>query len=184
MRNTTRLAVLVERLLDVSRIVGGRLTLNVEAVDLAQLVEEVLEDVREQAVTTGTDLVLDLRARPVAQVDLLRTEQVLTNLVGNAIKYGAGKPVEVTLDQRGEDAVLTVKDQGIGIAQEDMERIFNRFERVAPSNRYAGLGLGLYISRRVVDAHGGTISVQGAPGAGATFEVTLPLRSRLNPPDA
>jgi signal transduction histidine kinase len=176
MRNTTRLAVLVERLLDVSRIVGGRLTLNREPVDLAEAAADVLEDVKEQAAIAGSDLKLDVRARPRAEVDLLRIEQVLANLVGNAIKYGAGKPVEVTVDQRGEQAVIAVRDQGIGIAAQDLERIFNRFERVAPSNRYAGLGLGLYISRRVVDAHGGTIGVISEEGKGATFEVTLPLR--------
>jgi PAS domain S-box-containing protein len=176
MRNTTRLAVLVERLLDVSRIVGGRLTLNLEPVDLVEAAADVLEDVKEQAAIAGSDLKLEARAHPRAEVDLLRIEQVLTNLVGNAIKYGAGQPVEVVVDQQGEQAVITVHDYGIGIAPQDLERIFNRFERVAPSNRYAGLGLGLYISRRVVDAHGGTISATGAEGKGATFEVRLPLR--------
>ena len=175
MRNATRLAVLVERLLDVSRIVGGRLTLNREPVDLAEAAQDVLEDVKEQAVIAGSELRIDLRARPRAEVDLLRIEQVLTNLIGNAIKYGAGKPVDVTIDQRGESAVIAVRDQGIGIDAENLERIFNRFERVAPINRYAGLGLGLYISRRVVDAHGGIIRVWSEPGQGATFEVTLPL---------
>ncbi|HEY8209015.1 MAG TPA: PAS domain S-box protein [Myxococcaceae bacterium] len=175
MRNTTRLAVLVERLLDVSRIVGGRLTLNLELVDLAEVAADVVEDVKEQAADAESELKLDVRARPKAEVDLLRIEQVLTNLVGNAIKYGAGKPVEVVVDQRDDTAVIIVRDSGIGIAPKDLERIFNRFERVAPSNRYAGLGLGLYISRRVVDAHGGTIGVRSEEGKGAIFEVILPL---------
>jgi len=176
MRNTTRLAVLVERLLDVSRIVGGRLTLNREPVDLAEAAADVLEDVKEQAEIAGSELKLEVRARPRAEVDLLRIEQVLTNLVGNAIKYGAGKPVEVAVDQQGDQAGITVKDSGIGIAPQGLERIFNRFERMAPSNSYPGLGLGLYISRRVVDAHGGTIGVTSEEGKGATFEVRLPLK--------
>lgn len=177
MRNTTRLALLVERLLDVSRIVSGRMTLNREPTDLARVAEDVVEDAKQQAANAGTQLVLDLRAHPRAEVDLLRIEQVLTNLLGNAIKYGAGAPVEITVDQRGSEAVLTVQDHGIGIAAEDRERIFNRFERVAPSTRYGGLGLGLYITRRVVDAHGGSIAVRSEPGQGATFEVTLPLQA-------
>ncbi len=184
MRNTTRLAVLVERLLDVSRIVGGRLTLNRESVDLAEAVQDVLEDVKEQATIAGSELKLELKARPKAEVDLLRIEQVLTNLIGNAIKYGAGKPVEVTVDEREGAGVIVVRDQGIGIAAEDLERIFNRFERVAPINRYAGLGLGLYIARRVMDAHGGTITVNSEPGVGATFEVSLPLKPPPSEPPA
>lgn len=103
-------------------------------------------------------------------------EQVVTNLVSNAAKYGAGRPIELRVDGDGETARLVVRDQGIGIAPEDQARIFERFERAAPSRHYRGLGVGLYIARQIVEAHGGSIRVASAPGAGSTFTVELPLR--------
>ncbi|HYO71776.1 MAG TPA: HAMP domain-containing sensor histidine kinase, partial [Archangium sp.] len=101
-------------------------------------------------------------------------------LVANALKYGAGAPVEVSVRSSGAMALLEVKDEGIGIAPEDAERIFGKFERAVSGRHYGGLGLGLYITRQIVQALGGTIGVESEPGRGATFRVVLP-RSSLKP---
>jgi signal transduction histidine kinase len=104
----------------------------------------------------------------------LRLEQVLANLVSNALKYGAGKPVEVGVETSDDRARLSVRDYGIGISRTDTDRIFGRFERAAPVRHYGGLGLGLYITQRIVAEHGGTIHVTSEPGAGSLFVVELP----------
>jgi signal transduction histidine kinase len=108
--------------------------------------------------------------------DRLRISQVVTNLLSNAVKYGAGKPVEVEFGPREDRAWLVVRDQGIGIDPADQPQIFERFERAVSSRNYGGLGLGLYIVKRIVEAHGGTIRVDSTPGAGAAFYVELPQR--------
>ena len=106
--------------------------------------------------------------------DRLRVSQVVTNLLSNAVKYGRERPVDVRV-RRGEGrAVLEVEDRGIGVAAEDQERIFGRFERAVSARHFAGLGLGLWIVRQLVEAHGGTIRVKSVPGEGATFTVALP----------
>ena len=129
--------------------------------------------------------------------DRLRLEQVFTNLLGNAIRFGAGRPVSVSLRRLGERAVLRVSDRGIGISPEDQARIFDRFERAVSVRNFGGLGLGLWISRQIVEASGGAIRVESAPGRGAAFTVELPVSAeagarpapagpgaRLEPPDA
>jgi signal transduction histidine kinase len=102
---------------------------------------------------------------------------VIANLLSNACKYGAGKPIRVEVGLDGKLARLSVRDHGIGIAPADRERIFERFERAASARHYGGLGLGLYITRQVVEAHGGTIRVASHAGAGSTFSVELPLET-------
>jgi signal transduction histidine kinase len=99
---------------------------------------------------------------------------VVTNLVINAAKFGAGKPIEIRIERSGADARLAVTDHGIGIDPARRPYVFDRFERAVPSSRYGGLGLGLYIARSIIIAHGGTITVESEPGAGSTFTVTLP----------
>ena len=109
--------------------------------------------------------------------DRLRLEQVLSNLLTNALKFGAGAPIEVVVSTRGETARMTVTDNGIGIHDEDRRRIFERFERAVSGETYPGMGLGLWITREIVEAHGGKIAVESRPGAGARFEVTLPRQT-------
>ncbi len=110
-----------------------------------------------------------------ALLDRTRLEQIASNLVSNAVKYGRGRPISVRVRAEGARVRLEVEDRGIGIAPGDQERIFGRFERAVSSRNYAGLGLGLWIVRRIVEAHGGTIAVRSAPGEGSTFTMDLPL---------
>ena len=180
LRQIGRLADLVERLLDVARIVKGTLVLNVDDVDLGSLAERVVEDFREAASQQGSRIVFAASGGARGRWDAPRLEQVVVNLVGNAIKYGEGRPIEVRVEATEEDGVrLVVADQGIGIAEEDVDRIFGRFQRAAPVRNYGGLGLGLYVSANIVRAHGGTIRVSSRPAAGSTFIVDLP---RVAPP--
>jgi len=170
-----RLGRLVDELLDVSRIAQGRLTLDVEDVDMGDLVVENvarLEDEFRRAGSSPRLEVVPARGR----WDRSRLDQVITNLLANAVKYGSGHPIEVTVEDRGADAVLAVRDYGIGIDRQAQARIFDRFERAVSSRHYGGLGLGLWISRQIVEAHGGSIVVHSDEGSGARFEVHLPKR--------
>lgn len=169
-----RLAALVEALLDVSRVSLGRLALDLQSFDLLELAREVVERFADQAQQAGCPITLRPCAALVGRWDRGRIDQVLTNLLANAIKYGAGKPIELRLAARPTTAVLTVKDDGIGISSENLPLIFERFSRAASPRHYGGLGLGLYLSRQIVEAHGGTIRVQSRPGHGARFRVELP----------
>jgi signal transduction histidine kinase len=170
-RQTDRLGGLVGNLLDVSRLATGKLGLTLERVDLADVVREVAERLRDQ---TSTPLELRLDGPVVGTWDRLRVDQVVTNLLSNALKYGEGKPVSIGAITREDAAIVEVADQGIGIAPADQQRIFERFERAVSASSYGGLGLGLYIARQIVDALGGSIRVESAPGAGSRFTVQLP----------
>jgi PAS domain S-box-containing protein len=177
-RQTRRLGRLVDALLDVSRIQAGRLELQREPTDLCVIVRDVVALLGEDARRAGCDVTIatPVDGEPiVGHWDRVRLEQVVTNLLSNAIKYGAGASIRVTVERAGGRARLAVRDRGIGVAPAERGRIFERFERAVSSKHYGGLGLGLYIVRRIVDAHGGAIGVESAPGAGAQFVVELPL---------
>ncbi len=169
-----RIGVLVNELLDVSRMRLGRLELRLEEVDLAELAAETLGDLREQVRSAGCTVRLDAAATAVGQWDRLRVEQVFTNLLANAIKFGQGNPIEVRVTADPDTAHLAVADHGIGIAAEHQVRVFDRFERAVSSANFGGLGLGLYISRQIVEAHGGAIRLESVAGEGTTFTVDLP----------
>jgi signal transduction histidine kinase len=113
--------------------------------------------------------------------DRARLDQVLSNLLSNATKYGAGKPIAVTARADGPQVRLAVHDQGIGIPQEDQVRIFERFERAVPGRNYSGFGVGLWICKQIVESLGGVIRVQSQPGQGSTFEVLLTGPARRGP---
>jgi PAS domain S-box-containing protein len=174
-RQGQRLEKLVTGLLDVSRIHMGRLELDFDEIDLDAAVQDALGAVEDEAAQSGSEI--HVKGEPVRGFwDRFRVSQVVTNLLANAVKYGGGKPVEVEFGPRGGQAFLRVRDHGIGIDPSDQPQIFERFERAVSSRNYGGLGLGLYIVKRIVEAHGGTIGVKSRPGEGATFEVDLPLR--------
>jgi signal transduction histidine kinase len=175
LRQGARLASLVDSLLDVSRINNGKLTLQKERFDLADTAREIVERFGEAADNAG--VTLDLRADgPAYGVwDRLRVEQIIQNLVSNAIKYGPEAPVEIGIGVGLGAATITVRDHGIGVEPSDLERIFGPFERAVSTRNYGGLGLGLYIARQNAVAHGGTITVTSMQGQGARFVVELPL---------
>lgn len=172
-RQTQRLFALVDNLLDVARLTGGAPLLEREDVDLAEIARTVAE--RFCAAGAAVACVIDGAAAIPGRLDRLRVEQLLTNLISNAIKFGEHKPVELRAESRSGFAVLRVHDDGIGIPEDSHERIFGRFERAVPTRGYNGLGLGLYLARQCVEAHGGSIGVESRPGAGTTFTVLLPL---------
>jgi signal transduction histidine kinase len=173
-RQVVRLNQLVDQLLDVSRLIEGRLELRPEEVDLQALVIEAIDLMRESATQAGSPVLLRLRPEVVGHWDRIRIGQVITNLLSNAIKFGCGRPIEVELDADDERARVLVKDAGEGILPQEQERIFQRFERATSVQRHPGLGLGLWICKQIVDASHGTISVQSEPGRGSTFSVELP----------
>lgn len=175
-RQVSRLAALVNELLDVSRIQQGKLQIQREDVDLVEVVREVVERLQPEAARAGCAVAVHAPPSVVGSWDQLRLEQVVDNLLSNALKYGPGKPVEIRVGTQDGVATLTVQDEGLGIPIEAQERIFRRFERAVSERNYGGLGLGLYIVRSIVEALGGEVSVRSAPGEGASFMVTLPLR--------
>ncbi len=175
-KSTRRLTTLVDGLLDVSRIATGRLALQTEVCDLALVAEDIVGRTADAARRAGCELEVHVDGPLPGVWDRLRLEQILENLLSNAIKYGAGKPVELCIRKTPAMATITVRDHGMGIPAADLERIFGQFERAVPTRNYGGLGLGLYITRQIVEAHGGTIHAQSEPGAGALFVVELPRR--------
>ncbi|MCE9668805.1 ATP-binding protein [Myxococcus stipitatus] len=182
-RQVKKLAELVGDLLDVSRIAAGRLALELEDVDLGALLREVAQRYEPHATRAGSVLLIEgEETELVGRWDRLRLEQVVTNLIDNAVKYGAGKPITLTLEQGPTRARLRVRDQGIGIAPEHLPRLFGRFERAVSERHYGGLGLGLYITRTLVEAMGGRVRVESEQGRGSTFTVDLP-RERTLPVD-
>lgn len=190
-RQVDRLARLISEMLDVSRIEAGRLELDLQDVDLGELAREIVGRFAGELERAGNSIELDVAEGLVGFWDRDRLDQVVTNLVHNAIKYGIGKPIRISSRPQGEGAdaaaTLAVKDHGIGIPAEDQRRIFGRFERAVSSRAYGGMGVGLFIVDRILKAHGGTIEVASEPGAGATFSVTLPLgraAARTQPPAA
>lgn len=185
-RQTRRIGLLVNELLDLSRLRMGKLELKLEEVDLADLAREAVEHFRG-IVPPGSALTLRAEGSCPGRWDRLRVEQVVTNLLVNAVKFGAGRPIAVTVEGDPDKARLSVEDRGIGIAEEHQDRVFGRFERAVPAQQFGGLGLGLWIARQIVEAHGGTIQVRSAPGAGSTFTVELPRlasgAARSEPPE-
>ena len=175
-RQVKRLSDLVNELLDVSRITTGRLKLLLEEVELTEVTREVLARFQPEAQRAGCELLLDTNGPVSGQWDRLRLEQVLTNLLSNALKYGAGKPVYLRVEQHEDRARLVIRDEGIGIQPEAMGRIFNRFERGVSERHYGGLGLGLYVTRQIIAAMGGSVTAESTPAQGATFTVELPLQ--------
>ena len=177
-QSTSRLIELTEDLLDVTRLQAGQLTFHREPTDLVALARRVLT--RFQMSTERQRLsLLTSSEYLVVNVDPRRMEQVLSNLLGNAIKYSpAGGAIEITLQEDGETktALLSIRDAGIGIPTDQQARIFGRFERAdnARAHGIGGTGLGLYLCRELVERHGGRIWFESVEGEGSTFHVLLP----------
>jgi len=139
------------------------------------VLREVVERLEETRRRAGSSLQISVPGAVIGRWDRMRIDQVVSNLLINAIKYGKGNPIEISVEKSGEVARLKVRDSGIGIAPEEQAGIFDRFSRAHSAQRYGGFGLGLWIVRQIVDALGGNIEVQSKPGEGSTFLVKLPL---------
>jgi PAS domain S-box-containing protein len=170
-----RLIHLVEDMLDVSWIETGRLSLNIERIDLCALVRDIVENVASEFFSTNSNVSLEAPVPVIGYWDRHRLEQTIIILLSNAFKYGAGKPVAITVEKRAGTAIIKVRDQGLGIASDKQERIFEQFERAISSENISGFGLGLFIARNIVTQHKGTIQVESKLGEGTTFVVELPL---------
>ena len=174
-RQIQSLIRLIEDMLDVSRIRTGKLSIRPGQFDLSHLVSTLVETFAPQISAAQSSVNLNAESPVVGLWDEFRIEQVVSNLLTNALRYGAKSPIDVSVYVEGENAIVEVRDQGIGISEENQQRIFQQFERVSAKHAVAGLGLGLFISEQIVAAHGGKITVQSALGEGAVFRVSLPL---------
>lgn len=174
-----RLTRLIDDMLDVSRIKTGKLKLDKGQHEISDIVREVLFRMSVLFEAAGLKIpTLEINEKIMGEWDRFRLEQVIGNLLTNAIRYGQGKPVKLQVRKLNNKALISVTDQGYGIASEDLVRIFGRFERAINSAEVSGLGLGLFISKEIVESHDGKIWVQSEIGQGSTFYVELPLKSQ------
>ena len=176
-RQIDRVTSLVDSQIHVSLMTLGGLALELAEFDLVELVRDVVARVGPDAARARCEIRVDAPAALVGAWDRKQLDQAVHNLLANALKYGAGHPVDVRLAARGPDVLVEVQDRGIGIAEEDRPRIFDRFERAVSSAHYGGFGLGLYIARRIVEAHGGGLDVDSVPGQGSTFRLHIPRQA-------
>ena len=176
-RQISSLVHLIQDMLEVTQMSGGRWKLNRSLFDLSHLVSDVVAKFQAQISTSHCSVEVHVAENIMVRYDRFRIEQVLSNLVSNAIKYGSGKPIQISASCEGERIKIIVQDFGIGISENDRTRIFGRFERAASSSRIGGLGLGLYITKQIVEAHGGQIFFESALGLGSKFTVELPFQA-------
>jgi signal transduction histidine kinase len=174
-----RLTDLIDDLLDVSRISAGRLTYHPEPVSLAPFINNIIQGLEEEAIKNGSIIYFRQEDEIQGEWDKHRLEQITVNLITNAIKYGNSNPIFVTIRKSGEQAMIEVKDHGMGISESNLPKIFDRFERVGNHNGITGLGLGLWIVKKVLEGFNGEISVESKVGEGSTFRVYLPLSMEL-----
>lgn len=172
---------LIDDMLDVSRMRSGQLSIRPGQVQLMDLLERVVSDLSLQASATGCKLSLNPHPPVEGCWDEFRIEQVVVNLLTNALRYGGGQPVEVSVQYAGDTVSIHVRDEGKGIAPSDLERIFEPYERGARNGEPKGLGLGLYISRQLAISHGGALRVTSKPGEGSTFTLVLPTCRQTEP---
>lgn len=172
-----RLIKLIEEMLDFSRIGTENLKISKNHFSLSDMVYELVERLQPHIDSQGVEAKLKIEKNIAGIWDQFRIEQVLTNLITNALKYGDHKSFQVTLRRHEQNAILEVIDQGLGIPQEAIERIFEPFERISPDNNITGLGMGLYITKTIVEAHGGSIKAESQLGMGSVFRVSLPIHT-------
>lgn len=171
-----RLSRLINELVDVSKVSTDKLELNPSSMNLAVLTEKVLIDFDAEIKKTGVDVSLNVNGNPQGHWDAFRIEQVIINLLTNALKYGLNKPIHIEVGMKDYNcAYFKITDNGIGIPEQDHFRIFRRFERAVSGNNFSGLGLGLYISRQIITLHRGRIWVDCSPTGGSIFTFELPV---------
>ena len=168
-RQATRLTKLVNEMLDISNIDSGQLKMHKIEFDLLDLIQKSVanfDSTSIQVISSGPVLIC---------ADEYRIEQVIENLLSNALKYGKGLPIQIEIKKTSTEVQIIFTDHGIGISDEDHSRIFQRYERAVDANKISGLGLGLYIAKNIVEAHRGSIQVSSELGHGSQFRVVLPL---------
>ncbi|MBI2033432.1 MAG: GAF domain-containing sensor histidine kinase [Candidatus Levybacteria bacterium] len=176
-RQTKKLAKLINDLLNISIVSTGRLHLDKERVSLGEIVEDVIDRFKIQLQQEEYSFDLHIDRKVVGKWDKVRIEQIVSNLLSNAIKYGEKRPIHIVVKRRNHTAQLVVQDEGIGIDPKRSKEIFGRFKRGVSNRDYSGLGVGLYISKQIAEAHGGKIKLNTIPKRGSTFTVELPLKS-------
>lgn len=170
-----RLVNMIDSLFDLTQFESGKMIMQREEMDLSTLATDVLNTLNIYFKEAGCLLETQIEPSIKGRWNRERIEQVITNLLMNAVKYGQGKPVKVSLTKEGNEAVLTVQDHGLGIDKKDHDRIFERFERGHLNQKIKGLGLGLFISKQIVETHHGKMLVESEPGKGSQFLVRLPI---------
>jgi signal transduction histidine kinase len=174
-RATRRMSLLADDLIEVTRAGGARLRLvDIEDVDLSQVARDVISGMQDEIVRSGSRVRVRAMGSVSGHWDRRRLDEVVANLLSNAVKFGSKKPVVIAIDGDETHVRLRVRDHGVGIPLHEQSRIFERFGRAVSDRHYGGFGLGLWIARQVVEAHGGVIAVRSEPGKGATFTVELP----------
>lgn len=168
---------LLDDMLDVARLRNGRLTVVPAPFDLAGLARRAAEAIGEQARSSGVEVDVEAPAQLLVNGDEFRIEQIVINLLTNALRYGDGTSIALVVGSEPGAACVTVRDHGPGIPVEDQHRIFEQFERAGDRSKAPGLGLGLYISRKIAQAHDGSLDVHSAPGEGTAFLLRLPVPS-------
>lgn len=174
-QHLSRITRLVDQILDESKISQGRLIMLFEHFDLSEMVVDLIEQYKVTAEFSGVEVLFSPTEKVSGMWDRFRLEQVFLNLLINGIRYGNRKPIHITVKKEGNKALLSVRDEGIGIKSEDQKRIFERFERASHDKEVNGLGLGLYIANKIVTDHGGEIRLESEFGKGSKFIVVLPL---------
>ncbi len=167
---------LINDMVDVTRIRSGKLSIRPAQTELSDLLNRIVGDLAQRTEAAGGTVELHAPEQVHGIWDEFRVEQVIINLLTNALRYGGSKPVRITLERDEHHAAIEVRDQGVGISPEDQVRIFNPFERAGTKDVREGLGLGLYIARQLAESHGGTLEVSSVPNEGAAFKLTLPLK--------
>jgi signal transduction histidine kinase len=169
-----RLSTLIDGMIDVSRFAANQVLIHLDEVDLGELLDELLRALSTDLERAGCTVTVSAPRKLVGRWDRGRIAQVLASILSNAMKFGAGRPIEVDVDANDESVRIAVRDHGIGISAEDQARIFERFERAVPTRHFGGLGLGLYTSVQILRAHQGSLRVDSRKGQGARFVIDLP----------
>jgi two-component system OmpR family sensor kinase len=184
-KQLSRLTELVDALLDVSRAASGQVQLRLEEVDLAAVAQAAAQRFKDDLASAGCSLSVVVagpsgsKSPILGRWDRMRLDEVITNFLSNAIKYGAGKPIQIRVTASATTATIEVEDHGIGISPDDQGRLFERLARVVSPDHYGGFGLGLWIVKLLVEAMGGKVAVRSAVGAGSVFSAELPRQGKV-----